>query len=35
MADIAYLIGGGLFILIAAFYTRFWERVISSQEEQR
>jgi hypothetical protein len=34
MADIVYLIGGGVFIMVAAFYTRFCERLISSQEEQ-
>jgi hypothetical protein len=34
MADIVYLIGGGVFIMVAAFYTRFCERLISSKEEQ-
>ena len=34
MPDIAYLISGGVFIVAAAVYTRFCERVISSQEEQ-
>lgn len=35
MTDIVYLIGGGIFIFVAARYTRFCERVISAQEEQR
>jgi hypothetical protein len=34
VADIVYVIGGAVFILVAAFYTRFCERVISSREEQ-
>jgi hypothetical protein len=34
MADVVYLIGGSVFIVVAAFYTRFCERVISFQEEQ-
>lgn len=34
MLDIVYLIGAVVFIIVAAFYTRFCERLISSEDEQ-